>query len=165
MPPDQGGDRQPSIVDAYNRSMTTPLERITSRIAPFRDGDTDTFAPKPLLTLEEFFDGNEVTGSILCNVVLDEEAYDAPTPRQVRAVLETIRARDDVDDVRVAIAMFDDPDWPFAEEVVVVTDAEPDVVASWFPEVYAPDAITDAGDEEYEDIRGAIERFRVCWWD
>ncbi|RTE49312.1 hypothetical protein [Actinobaculum sp. 352] len=145
--------------------MTTPLERITARIAPFGDLDADTFSPKPLLTLEEFFDGNDVVGSILCNVVLDEEGYDAPTPQQVRAVLEAIRARDDVDDVRVAIGMFDDPDWPFAEEVVVVTDADPNVVLGWFPEAYAPDAVAAADDEEYEDIKYSVERFRICWWD
>lgn len=36
-----------------------------------------------MLTLEEVFGGNDVVGSILCNVVLGE-TFDTPTPQHVR---------------------------------------------------------------------------------
>lgn len=145
--------------------MTTPLERITSRIAPFlADG---VCHPKPLLTLEEFFDGNDVAGSILCNVtILTDGVPDSPTPQQVRDVLATIRSRRDVDDVRVAVAMFDDPDWPFAEEVLVVTDAPADEVRTWLPEAMAPDEVLVPGHlDGFEPIDLQGRRPVICWWD
>ncbi|QHO91983.1 hypothetical protein CWT12_12595 [Actinomyces sp. 432] len=145
--------------------MTTPLERITARIAPFWDADAGVYRPTPLLTLEEFFEGNHVTGSVMANVVLDGEPQDMPDPQQVCAVLEKLLSRDDVDDVRVAISMFDDPDWPFAEEVMVVTDVRPEQVRSWFPEAMAPDQVLPLPDRELEDIGWPTERIRVCWWD
>ena len=46
----------------------TPLERVTERIS--RNGDIeDRDAPVPLLTLTEFFSGNEIVGSIGCNLI------------------------------------------------------------------------------------------------
>lgn len=145
--------------------MTTPLERVTARIAPFLDGDL--CRPRPLLTLEEFFDGNDVVGSILCNVtILTDGVPDSPTPQQVRDVLETIRSRGDVDDVRVAVAMFDDPDWPFAEEVLVVTDTSADEVRAWFPEAMAPDDVLDPEHlDGFEPIDLQGGRPVICWWD
>lgn len=145
--------------------MATALERITARVAPFLD-DAGGCDPMPLLTLEEFFDGNDVVGSIWCNVMLGPDmAAGTPTPGQALEVLEEIRDRDDVDDVRVAVTMFDDPDWPFSDQVVIVTDAEPDQVRSWFPAVLAPDEVDPADAEGYEPIGLPIERLIVCWWD
>jgi len=46
----------------------TPLERITERVN--RHGDVnDASTPRPLLTLAEFFEGNDVVGSIGCNLL------------------------------------------------------------------------------------------------
>jgi len=54
---------------------TTPLEKITQRVNQNGHFYNDNI-PVPLLTLEEFFEGNYVVGSIGCN--LDAE----PNPEE-----------------------------------------------------------------------------------
>jgi hypothetical protein len=87
----------------------TPLQRITARVNVAYNAPG---TPEPLVTLEEFFDGNESAGSICCNLT------PTPEPAEVYEVLKGIRSRSDVADVRVQITMFDDPDdWPFSDTV------------------------------------------------
>lgn len=69
--------------------MTTPLERITALVSDRLDNDL--FTSTPLLTLKEFFDGNDVDGSILCNLVLDDGG--AVSPQLAYAELVGIRMR------------------------------------------------------------------------
>ncbi len=78
----------------------TPLKRIADRVN--RHGDVnDPATIRPLLTLPEFFDGNDDFGSIGCNL--------APPPGPVKfyEILKGISERSDVADVRVQITMFD----------------------------------------------------------
>lgn len=111
-----------------------PLGRMTLRVN--RNGPVDDpDAPRPLLTLPEFFDGNSVVGSIGCNL------SPAPGPAAFRRVLEAIAARPEVADVRVQVSMFDDPDWPFSDTIWVLTSAHADTAAPWFPEGLRPDDV------------------------
>ena len=139
----------------------TPIERVTERAT--RNGDpNDERTPRPLLTLDEFFDGNEVAGSIGCN--LDP----MPEPREMYALLRAIATRADVADVRVQVTMFDDPDWPFSDTVWVITSASPSDVASWFSEDWRPDSVGAGWLEgvEYEQIEVPSGYEPVgCWWD
>lgn len=139
----------------------TPIERITERV--HRHGDpNDEDAPRPLLTLQEFFDGNDVAGSIGCN--LDP----MPEPKQFYQLLHTIAARPDVADVRVQITMFDDQDWPFSDTVWVITSASPDSVRSWFPAKWRPDDVQSGWTEgmRYESVAiPAGTKPIACWWD
>ena len=76
----------------------------------------DRTVPRPLLTLEEFFEGNDHYGSIGCNIP------DCPMPREFYEVFKQIRARPDVADVRVQITSWDDPeDWPFSDKIWIIT--------------------------------------------
>ncbi|MEZ4223538.1 MAG: hypothetical protein R3B13_21500 [Polyangiaceae bacterium] len=112
----------------------TPLERVTERVT--RNGHPDEEGtPRPLLTLSEFFDGNDVDGSIGCNL------NPMPTPSQMRAVLERILGRPDVADVLIQVSMFDDPQWPFSDTIWVITNASPDDLQGWFPEQFKPDEV------------------------
>jgi hypothetical protein len=89
----------------------TPLARITERIS--RNGDVNKLdTPRPLVTLEEFFEGNDFDGSIGCNL------NPTPTAAEFYALLRAIAARPDVADVRVQITMFDVPEWPFSDTVM-----------------------------------------------
>ncbi|WP_280835131.1 hypothetical protein [Mycolicibacterium frederiksbergense] len=141
--------------------MSAALERITERVNRLGDVE-DPGTPTPLLTIDEFFDGNDVVGSIGCNL------YPEVDPQVVRAALVRIAERPDVYDVRVAIYSFDDPDWPYAERVVIATTSTPAEVMDWFPEDLAP---SDAwvGPEEgfntepYELAAGSS--MVICWWD
>src|SRR5262249_53005655 len=111
------------------------IDRITERVS--RNGDVDDPAtPRPLLTLEEFFEGNAVPGSICCNL------SPMPEPAEVYEHLKRIRSRPEVADVRVEITMFDDPEWPFSDTVWVISSVRPDIIMSWFPDALAPDSCT-----------------------
>jgi hypothetical protein len=139
----------------------TPLERVTKRVT--RNGHPDTRGtPIPLLTIDEFFEGNDCIGSIGCN--LDGQ----PSPDRFYSLFKTIAARPDVRDIRVQITMFDNPEWPFSDTVFVMTSATDDDVRSWFPEELLPDEIGeaipfDSRFEPYEIPSGARAIF--CWWD
>jgi hypothetical protein len=140
----------------------TPLERITERVN--RDGDpNDPSTPRPLLTLAEFFEGNEILGSIGCNLM------PTPTPAQFHQVLSAIAARPEVGDVRVQVTMFDNPDeWPFSDTVWVMTSADTRTVASWFPEALAPDEVREGWVDgvTYEEYAVPADMKPVsCWWD
>ena len=139
----------------------TPLERITERIS--RHGDVnDAATTRPLLTLAEFFEGNDVDGSIGCNL------NPPPTPAEFYRLLKGIVARPDVADVRVQITMFDVPEWPFSDTVWVITSVSPEEVSEWFEEAVRPDECFVGWQEGV-----AVEPFNVptgmrpvaCWWD
>jgi len=140
----------------------TALERITERVNRLGDPNNPS-SPRPLLTLAEFFDGNEILGSIGCNLM------PTPTPAAFHAVLSTIASRAEVGDVRVQVTMFDNPDeWPFSDTVWVMTSANATTIRSWFTEAMAPDEIQEGW------VKGvAYEEYSVpagmkpvsCWWD
>jgi hypothetical protein len=139
-----------------------PLDRITQRVN--RHGDVNEPATRrPLLTLDEFFEGNDVDGSIGCNL------NPMPAPAEFRVLLERIAARRDVADVRVQITMFDDPDsWPFSDTVWVITSASASDVAAWFDEDVRPDNCwegwTDGTAFEQCEVPAGM-RPVACWWD
>lgn len=136
------------------------LERITERVTRYGEPSPTTRAC--LLTISEFFDGNDVVGSIGVNLP------GAPHPDEIRSVLEEILARPDVADVRVEVRAFDDPEWPFSDLVWVVSSATAEEVARWFPGRLAPDAIGSGWDEdrEYEECPvPAGHTPYACFWD
>jgi hypothetical protein len=139
----------------------TPLERITERVS--RHGDVNLRETiRPILTLNEFFDGNNAQGTIGCN--LDPP----PSPAQFHALLKAIAARPGVADVRIVVTLFDDPSWPFSDTVWVVTSAAPDEVKGWFDETVRP---TECWEGWYDDrptepyTVPAGMRIVTCQWD
>ena len=141
--------------------MGAALERITERVNRLGDVE-DSETPTPLLTIDEFFEGNDVVGSIGCNL------YPEVGPQVIGEALVRIAERSDVYDVRVAVSAFDDPDWPFADRVVIATAATPDEVMGWFPEDLGP-SDTWVGPEEGFDTEpfelSSGSSMVVCWWD
>ena len=138
----------------------TYLERVTERVNRLGNPE-DPRTPRPLLSIDEFFEGNDVVGSIGCN--LDGE----PAPEAFYNLLQAISQRPDVKDIRVQITAFDDPDWPFSDTVYIMTTATPEEVATWFPEELQPnevwDGFVDQPYEPYEVPPGS--RPVACWWD
>lgn len=140
----------------------SPLERVTERV--FRQGNPELRStPTPLLTLEEFFDGNDAVGSIGCNLGSE------PDPQQFYALLSEIRSRPDVSDVRLQITCVDHPgeDWPFSDTVWIMTSASPDTVAKWFPKELAPNETWEGWPKgEYEPCPvQAGHRVVAAWYD
>jgi len=138
----------------------TPLERITERVT--RPGHPDNAeTPRPLVTVDEFFDGNTEVGSIGCNL------ESTPTPAQFYELFRVIGQRPEVKDIRVQITAFDVPEWPFSDTVYILTSASPDEVASWFPKELAPDETWEGFvDQPYEPyLIPEGTRPIACWWD
>ncbi len=108
------------------------LARVLARVGPLDDPDH----PRPLLTLEEFFEGNDHPGSIGYNL------SELSSPQEMYEVLRGIRSRPGVHDARVQ-AQDLEGDWPSSDSVWIITDAGTDqaTVMSWFPEDLAPDEI------------------------
>jgi len=100
-----------------------------------RIGDVNDFSrPRPLVSLSEFFDGNDDPASIGYNLP------DPPSPAEFAAVLGAIADRPEVDDVRIEVKDHEDPDgWPATDSVWIVTSASAADVRSWFPDALAPD--------------------------
>ena len=102
-----------------------------------RSGDVnDPATPRPLVSLEEFFEGNDDPGSIGCNLPGEVE------PGEFYELFRRIRDHDEVSDVRVEINMHDDPEaWPFSDTVWVITSTSAETVATWIPERLEPDEL------------------------
>lgn len=141
--------------------MTTSLERVTQRAN--RNGDLDDPTTiRPLLTLEEFFDGNEADGCICYNLP------DMPTVAEVFKILSAIRDKEVVADVRVEVTMFEGPDWPLSDSVWIITSADPQTIQSWFTKDRAPDDILIGWSEDstFEPVEVPQGMHPVlCWWD
>jgi len=138
----------------------TYLDRITERVNLLGHPD-EPGTPRPLLTIDEFFEGNSEVGSIGCN--LDS----TPAPDEFYALFRTIAQRPDVKDIRVQITAFDVPEWPFSDTVYIMTSATPEEVETWFPEHLKPDETwTGFVDQPYEpyQVSDGVQPI-ACWWD
>jgi len=102
-----------------------------------RIGDVNDFSrPRPLVTVAEFFDGNDDPASIGYNLP------DPQPPAAFAAVLTGIAGRPEVHDVRIEVKDLEDPDgWPTTDSVWIITRAPVDTVRGWFPAALAPDEL------------------------
>ncbi|MCB1225549.1 MAG: hypothetical protein KDK99_07045 [Verrucomicrobiales bacterium] len=116
----------------------------------------------PLVTIEEFFEGNDDLGSIGCNLL------EHPGLEFFYEQLKAIRDRENVSNVLVGIYEVEESDetmWPFAETVFVTTSEELQNVVEWFAPL-EPDSV------EVEMIQAKNlpeipdgHAIYVAWWD
>ncbi|MCR2834592.1 hypothetical protein [Parerythrobacter lacustris] len=128
-----GGSHAAPILPIPSESDGDRLKAITARV--FANGNPEARAvPTPLLSLEEFFEGNDDIGSIGCN--LDG----SPPPSQFYALFQEILDRPEVSDVRVQVTCVDSPgeEWPFSDTIWIMTTADETTVRSWFPDELMP---------------------------
>lgn len=144
-------------------AMTNPRKQLLAHIQKVGDPNRPD-APRALVSLEEFFQGNDDYGSIGYNFYPDQ-----PSPADFHALFKRIRSRGDVVDVRVQITSHDDPDaWPATDTVWLVTSAPTAEVATWLGERFAADELFDGflPDRSYEDILIPPGTRPVgVWWD
>jgi len=151
----QHSDFSPSSNDARIRLLT----RIN------RNGSIDDpNTPRPLVTLEEFFEGNGDYGSIGYNFYPDQ-----PAPSEFYDLFKSIRDKPDVADVRVEVKDLEDPDeWPSTDTVWIITSASPDDIAGWLGERFHADDILIGfpGTQQAEpyDVPDGMRAIGV-WWD
>lgn len=105
-------------------------QRLANLLA--RVGDLNDFSrPRPLVTIAEFFEGNDDDGSM---------GYNLCGPEAIYAVALEIERRPDVHAVLVQVQDWEnEPGWPSSDMLHVITTADARTVRSWFPDDVAPD--------------------------
>jgi hypothetical protein len=117
--------------------MAPPPRPLLDRI---RAQDSGPDGARPIVTLEDFFEGNDDLGSIGCNLT------DHPGIDRFYAALRSVRARPDVQEVLIGITEdMGDEEWPFSDTVYVLTSAPAPEVLQWLAELQ-PDEIGAPGD-------------------
>jgi hypothetical protein len=139
------------------------LEILKARIN--RNGDiNDPAVPRPIVTLEEFFEGNDDYGSIGYNFYPDQ-----PAPSEFYDLFQRIRERRDVADVLVEVSQHEMPDeWPSTDTVWILTSASLEDLASWLGERFQADDLWDGWTDHL--IREPVDVPSNCravgvWWD
>jgi hypothetical protein len=129
---------------------------------PVTIGDAAAY---PVVSLEDFFDGNRDEGSIGCNL-----AGAHPGVETFYEVLKTVRSRRDVSDVVVEITDLDEDStdgWPFSDRVYIVTSAPEGEVDSWVRALH-PDEVAEGFPGNvpvgFPPIPAGGKVFGV-WWD
>ena len=100
-----------------------------------RIGDINNFdLPRPLVSLEEFFEDNNDWASIGYNLP-DEVA-----PQEFYQTFKPIRDRDDVGDVLIEVKDLEDPDgWPSTDTIWVITSMPRKTLDELIPDKMKPD--------------------------
>ncbi len=81
---------------------------------------------RAVVSLEDFFEGNDDPGSIGCNLI------DHPGPQAFYRILKEIRNRPEVKTVLVGITeVMGEGEWPFSDCVFVVAKADAAQVQEW----------------------------------
>ena len=123
---------------------------------------------QPVVSLEEFFVGNEDEGSIGCN--LDEH----PGLPFFFETLQNIRSRADVQDVLVEITTIDEltnpgsETWAFSDHVYIITSASREEVAQWMKPLMPGDIENGwTIGKSHVTAPGILEgnKVYVAWWD
>ena len=119
--------------------------------------------PLPVVSLEDFFTGNDDPGSIGCNT-------DHPGPDYFREPLYAIRAKPNVQDVLIEIYEVDEGDeasWPFSEGIFVLTSAKREEVEGWLAPLQ-PDSVeedlTFVVPESARQLQPGVYVY-YAWWD
>jgi hypothetical protein len=95
-------------------------------------GGYEGVGPEPVVSLEQFFEGNNDLGSIGANLAQH------PGMETFFRVLREIRERPEVHDVLVGICGVEgDGVWPCSDHVYVITTASPAEVAKWAELLYS----------------------------
>jgi hypothetical protein len=124
--------------------------------------DAQKSHPHTVLSIEEFFHGNEDEGSIGCNL------SDRPTHAEFQRVLFSVRGRPEVQDVLMCVSEDMGDDWPFVDSVFVLTTASEAEVASWLAPLHVDKPYTLEtwpGPTQFLPPLSADAHVVVGWWD
>lgn len=118
----------------------------------------------PIVSLEDFFVGNEDLGSIGCNLMKH------PGIDQFYQILKKIRDKAEVYDILVEIYEFDETDeivWPFSERIHILTSGSQEMVKEWVLPLM-PDEVYETPESEgvflRQQTRSDLKVYSV-WWD
>jgi len=119
-----------SQTNRISLSSSASRDRLLQRIGDINNLDL----PRPVVSLEEFFEGNDDWASIGYNLP------DPPSPQEFFEFFKSIRDLDEVEDVLVEVQDLEDPaGWPATDTIWVVTYLSLDSLAKLLPEHFRPD--------------------------
>jgi hypothetical protein len=117
----------------------------------------------PVVSLEDFFDGNDDMGSIGCNLL------DHPGVEYFYRVLSEIDSNPKVSRVLVGILEVEESDetmWPFSDAIYIVTSATTSEVTRWVAALEADDVYECSADDVLpRPLVNSDERVIRVWWD
>jgi hypothetical protein len=120
--------------------------------------------PYPIVTLEDFFIGNDDLGSIGCNLI------DHPGLSAFSETLLNIREKPNVQDVLVEIKDIEEESegiWPFSDTIYIITGATREEVAGWVS-ILDPDEVQEGFGYGTPSLAPDIQpgmRIYSVWWD
>ncbi|MCL2309057.1 MAG: hypothetical protein FWC42_02105 [Proteobacteria bacterium] len=137
------------------------LEKLTARIAEQHAAHGED--AEIVVSLEDFFTGNDDPGSIGCN--LGEEQ---PSINRFYETFLEIRNRPNVQDMLVRIYSQDDPDeWPFTDTVYILSSATTAEIESWVSPLLPDEVIPEwmyGKPPEAPELQAGMTPYSV-WWD
>jgi len=152
-----------SQTSTEGRSDMDALARLLDRVGAQGDiNNPDT--PRPLVTLEEFFEGNNDYGSIGYNFYPDQ-----PAPSDFFEVFKSIESKLVVYDIRVQVNDQIEPeDWPSTDTIWIITSAGVDEIDTWLGDRFRGDdyilGFPDFYNIEDYDVPEGMQALGV-WWD
>jgi len=122
------------------------------------------WTPLPVVSLEDFFDGNDDYGSIGCNLLEREH----PGPKGFYAVLKEIRDCRDVQDILVEIYEIEEQEWPYSERLYILATAQLDTVTEWMKPL-SPSEVSEGHPWSrmplaLPELQPGVTLF-TAWWD
>jgi hypothetical protein len=120
--------------------------------------------PCPVVSLEDFFEGNKDLGSIGPNLT------DHPGIPKFYEVLKGIRAKDNVQDVLVEVSDIDEQfgPWPFSETVYILTSASKEEVSKWMEPLQSDDIFEGWSSKKTPSAAPKLKdgmKVYAAWWD
>lgn len=139
-------------------------ENVLSKVGTAEDfiEDASNPTPSPVVSLEDFFEGNEDLGSIGCNLI------NHPGLDTFYKILKDIRGRDDVQDVLIIISEVDEYlDWPFSNSLYIFTSCSKEQVSEWVRPLQPDDIAEGWVWEKPPAAPQPKEGYKVywIWWD
>jgi len=138
---------------------------LVKRLEKFLD-DQECYSPSPLVSLNDFFDGNDDLGSIGCNLI------EHPGIEKFRGVFEKLELDSNVSNVWVIAKQHDwKPAWPFSDEIVLATSLPLEEIANRLSGLEPDEVYEMSNDFIVVDINKKqiaaplTEKFIGAWWD
>ncbi|UWG96253.1 hypothetical protein LPY66_15355 [Dehalobacter sp. DCM] len=115
----------------------------------------------PVVSLEDFFEGNTDESSIGCNLL------DHPGIEKFYSVLMTLRDKDCVQDILVEIYEVEEDYWPFSERVYILSNLSIEEVSNFISDLQPSDIGEGYQFGEPKVAPLLKEGFSVfsVWWD
>lgn len=118
----------------------------------------------PIVSLEDFFIGNDDYGSIGCNLLHH------PGPQAFFETLKFVRDKPEVQDVLVEIYELQEENedvWPFSERIYIVSNTTGEQISDWVS-LLEPDEILESFAYPISQVTQKLEpgmRIFAVWWD